>query len=44
MQKVIRLLKEFFKDPTVLPPPCHTVDRDPYSKQYEYIARVANQG
>jgi hypothetical protein len=27
MQKVIRLLKEFFKDPTVLPPPDYSVKR-----------------
>ena len=43
MQKLLKMLRKMFSG-KVLPPPCRTIDRDPYSKQAEYIRRVARQG
>ena len=44
MKTFIRLLKLAFGwEEQVLPPPCRTTNRDPYSQQAAYIRRLDRQ-
>lgn len=41
---MIKALRRFFRRKSdVLPPPCRTLDREPYSKQFSYIYRLARR-